>query len=87
MSRSKDGGAAFPRRPVLELVERDGEVRKEWVKGQDGMSLRDWFAGQALAGWMASTPESLAVNEHEYATLAYVLADEMLEARKGRIGR
>ena len=44
-----------------------------------GMSLRDWFAGQALAGWLADGNESSPVNAaHE----AYAFADAMLEARK-----
>lgn len=49
---------------------------------QGGMSLRDWFAGQALAGL---TP---AATEHDWtlkelADHTYRLADAMLEARKG----
>ena len=49
----------------------------------EGMSLRDWFAGQALAG-LASTdwfhsgtpiPQILAEN-------AYAIADEMLKQRQ-----
>jgi hypothetical protein len=45
---------------------------------ETGMSLRDWFAGQALA--MVKTPN---INEHahEIATVAYVLDDAMLAAR------
>lgn len=51
MSDMKDGGPAFPRTKV-ETVPMFGQV----VKGmsEDGMSLRDWFAGQALAGGRAS---------------------------------
>jgi len=47
------------------------------------MSLRDWFAGQALAGRMASAPqkpnEQYIQNEVE---VAYKIADAMLEARR-----
>ena len=78
----EDGGPAFPRPPALEFVERNGEVRKEWVRGPDGISARDWFAGQALAGWMASTPENYLVDETKSAELAYIVADAMLAARK-----
>lgn len=42
--------------------------------------LRDWFAGQALAGLAANG--SGPPNEHD-ARLAYELADAMLLARKG----
>lgn len=41
MSKRDDGGPAFP--------SGHGEL------GLEGMSLRDWFAGQALAGIMAQS--------------------------------
>jgi hypothetical protein len=47
---------------------------------QEGMSLRDWFAGQALAG-MSGDPERTGVFE-DYAHDAYKFADAMLAARK-----
>ena len=44
------------------------------------MTLRDWFAGQALAGALAdSTRDSYA---YEYAESAYEYADAMLAARE-----
>jgi hypothetical protein len=45
-----------------------------------GMTLRDWFAGQALAGLMfrADGPEQ----RREIASMCWVLADAMLAARK-----
>ncbi len=71
---TKQGGAAFP------VGNDDGH------DPEPGMSLRDWFAGQALSGWMASysvrqTPQQ--VNVRHPAQLAYDLADAMLRARKG----
>lgn len=50
-----------------------------------GMTLRDWFAGQAMAGFCAY--ESLYVPKGEteaqhISKLAYNLADAMMEARK-----
>lgn len=45
-----------------------------------GMSLRDWFAGQALAG-MASRGLHRAFSE-DYAVSCYRFADAMLAARK-----
>ena len=48
---ANDGGPAFPRPPVL--VEGDTAHRDyHWM--QDGMTLRDWFEGQALNGLLAS---------------------------------
>ena len=46
-----------------------------------GMSLRDWFAGQALAG-MCADP-TLAGEPDKWATQSYRLADAMIAARKG----
>lgn len=60
------GGPAFPAKYKLPS---DGEYQSP------GMTLRDWFAGQALAG--------LAATEGDASTkYAYFLADAMLEARK-----
>ncbi len=56
----KDGGAAFP-----------------WgasIRG--GMTLRDWFAGQALAGLLAAGPHDCTTAE--IASDAYRHADSML---------
>ena len=47
--------------------------------GSSGMTLRDWFAGQALAGLMASGP--LACSLAESAEEAYQNADAMLAVR------
>lgn len=46
-----------------------------------GMTLRDWFAGQALAwaghhNWMSADPNDLAKR-------AYQMADAMIAAREG----
>lgn len=54
-----------------------------------GMSLRDWFAGQALAGLLAH-PECRTVGPgHEEATIcaareAYAVSDAMLAERAKR---
>jgi len=46
---------------------------------QEGMTLRDYFAGQALAGDCAT--ESGFLDNRERAIWAYKQADEMLKAR------
>lgn len=44
-----------------------------------GMSLRDWFAGQALAGMLADSKVSDTVEN--LADLVYAMADAMLKER------
>jgi hypothetical protein len=48
--------------------------------GQSGMSLRDWFAGQALAGIVAGT-EADDETEETCARYAYLYADAMMAER------
>ena len=45
-----------------------------------GMSLRDWFAGQYLAG-LASNPKAIGTPQ-EWAKECYDLADAMLVERR-----
>ena len=69
---SDNGGQAFPR------------AEGEYSSPKDGMTLRDYFAGQALAGLMAAPDESLPVtnlNQPTLASLAYSHADDMLAER------
>ena len=68
-----DGGPAFP----YAFEHNDGE-RGGFAPG---MSLRDWFAGQALAGMLANAERFEKWGWNEYAPEAYVYADEMLKAR------
>lgn len=67
----EDGGPAFPVTPA---------------EGPNfmGMTLRDWFAGQALAGRLAAlNPGGLDRAASEYmAEQSYRLADAMLEERE-----
>ena len=81
---SNDGGAAFP---VVDGYHKDGRHRG----GESGMTLRDYFAGQALNGMISgdaqpyiSIKESAdgIVQEGETASRAYRYADSMLAARE-----
>jgi hypothetical protein len=67
-----DGGPAFP---VAETIH---------VYGHNGMTLRDYFAGQALAAmpdeFMTSQTESVV------AIVSYGLADAMMAARERKGG-
>ena len=62
-----DGGPAFPA-----PYNNDGV----------GMSLRDWFAGQALAGLLAGRG-SAGDKAPNWANGSYAIADAMLKARGG----
>lgn len=66
-----DGGPAFP---------TDG--RLQHGSAYDGMSLRDWFAGQSLAAELCDINSNPIMTPREAAALCYRMADMMLEARK-----
>lgn len=69
----EDGGPAFP---IPDVVTASEQL---WESGAPGMSLRDWFAGQALAGLLAKTVTNCP--DAPVAIRAYGLADAMLRAR------
>lgn len=73
MANVDDGGNAFP---FLELDQETGGVCAQHL----GLSKRDWFAGQALAGIAADWPTS-PDNLAKAAQLAYSLADLMIAER------
>ena len=77
MSAINDGGPAFPR-TGYECTNGD------WVPPQLGMTLRDWFAGQALAGISSTLAHEYEDRDlaERYAADAYELADAMLKARE-----
>ena len=57
--------------------------RPETFREQDGMTLRDYFAGQALVGLTSAHSEdgTWAGITPDLAKKCYQLADQMLEAR------
>ena len=63
-----DGGPAFP-------------VLYGQTNGADGMTLRDWFAGQALASLDWATRETPCEKD---AKACYDMADAMLQERAKR---
>lgn len=81
MSRINDGGPAFP----TQLQDDRSQITCD---AGPGMSLRDYFAGQALIG---SLSKDISLENHtwvynranraELARDCYEIADAMLEAR------
>jgi hypothetical protein len=70
-----DGGTAFPHTHTSSLG----------VSWQTGMSLRDWFAGQALAGMIANvntSPVSTKSGCGYLAKNAFQFADAMIAEQK-----
>jgi len=67
-----DGGPAFP---------TDEENAIANIYHYEGMALRDWFAGQALAGLATLTAHSQCPGASVQAEIAYVLADAMIKER------
>ncbi len=87
MSGKNDGGAAFPGTRTEYPQSPDLPIRQV---PYSGMTLRDWFAGQADIPWNA-VAETLAIKGDVHPTvsgileyrsqLKYIEADAMLKAR------
>ena len=77
MSEPKpDGGQAFP---FFDLNTIDDETKPSLIPG---MSLRDWFAGQALVGNLANESQDFHYSsDQKRAEHAYNVADAMLAER------
>lgn len=80
MAEKDTGGPAFP---IQEQMQP--EVHTGWFSpGQAGMSLRDYFAGQALTGLCAAVDDyspSRLLDMEGFAVDAYSMADAMLAER------
>jgi len=70
MRGPKDGGPAFA-----------FSVPELFTAAHEGMSLRDWFAGQALV-MLPHMGCGADLDTHDTAMAAYQIADAMLAARE-----
>ena len=77
MSGANDGGPAYP---YVQMSEATGQP----INGcfSPGMTLRDWFAGQALAGMIAWGGRYAKGMEGKGAEECYKQADAMLTERE-----
>lgn len=88
--RKNDGGQAFPSavNPASGGAGGGGGAWPPAPTTNYGMSLRDWFAGQAIGpymSWSLSEPQEPGDTRHSaaarYAHVAYEIADAMLAER------
>jgi hypothetical protein len=76
--KPNDGGAAFPASRAHFSHDGDRLTTTDW---QTGMTLRDYFAGQALMS-MLNRPQDITDNTPDLAAeLSYRIADAMLAQR------
>ena len=74
-----NGGPAFPIADPFSV--KCPSTDEEALRLRNGMTLRDWFAGMALQGLLAS---EVRAKYRDFATGSYMLADEMLLERKSK---
>lgn len=83
MSKIDNGGPAFPTSVAFDPGADFGNGMI--VRGDKGMTLRDWFAGQALVGLLIKADEANSDGwSWRTGTLAgdaFLFADDMLAAR------
>ena len=71
MENKETGGSAFP-----------GTIPQfSYQHPASGMTLRDWFAGQALAGIMESLANNNSMTWEDGARGCYMAADAMIAER------
>jgi hypothetical protein len=81
-----NGGPAFPVPPASALGTGDPRDGVAVVHAQEGMTLRDWFAGQALQGLLSHPEIGNTLGDEKIAAFAWAQADAMLAARAGKEG-
>lgn len=81
MTRKNTGGPAFSRAAFYS----DGGARNYDSYPEDGMSLRDYFAGQAISSIPNRSWDHLEGDDMDrikaWARCAYLVADAMIEER------
>jgi hypothetical protein len=84
----RDGGPAFPHANEGSYeAQPDGKQKFVCTDGGNGISIRDWFAGQAMSAIdidLLVREAGMSANETvtHRARLCYMFADAMLKARE-----
>jgi hypothetical protein len=73
MMKVYDGGPAFPQERTLPCGSHEE---------CEGLSMRDYFAAQALTGICANQDNRMYGSSMEFARACYRLADAMIAARR-----
>lgn len=81
METKTDGGSAFPVRVMTHMSVNDIGLATPIYSDSPGMSLRDYYAGQALAEFANLVTVDVPETMHVVAGLSYQMADAMLAAR------
>lgn len=80
--RINTGGPAFPREDYQTNGRSDARIEGCDIAGQEGMSLRDYFAAKAMQGMVGDlVADEAAETIEQLASDAYFVADAMLAAR------
>lgn len=78
------GGQAFPSKEIRSHFEEFEGISNKTIE-HDGMTLQDYFAGQALTGLLASIKTTKNKTEKEmiedFSGLSYAVAEGMLKER------
>jgi hypothetical protein len=86
MTTKPDGGPAFPelKSSLMRDQAREAHRFTHDYQTTSGMTLRDWLAGQALVGLLASPRgpvDGSVMTDTLAASTAYAVADAMLKER------
>lgn len=79
MTRKNDGGLAFPN-TITSLSEGDRDFPHEF--GLGGMTLRQWYAGQAAMGRIATYGADERCEPKHVAEFAFEVADALIAEGK-----
>ena len=77
-----NGGQAFPS-SCQETHLYDGNIIDKILVTTKGMTLRDYFAGQAITGLLSHPEDSIKqISKHTFSQWAYEISDAMLKERE-----